>query len=96
MEFVRSFLWEKVSIQIDCPSPQGGTTSKGNVARSCFQRFDESKKDFFYWIITLIHCEYHLTLSLIYTNLALILRIFNCDELSTAINYPHCVKILIS
>ena len=81
MEFVRSYLLEKLSIQIDCPSPQGGTTSTGNVARSCFQRFDDSKKDFFYWIITLIPCEYHLPLGFIYTNLAVILRIFNCDEL---------------
>ena len=47
MEFVRSFLWEKIGIQIDCPSPQGGTTSTGNVARACFQRVDDDKKDFF-------------------------------------------------
>ena len=47
MEFVRSFLWEKIGIHIDCPSPQGGTTSTDNVARTCFQRVDDDKKDFF-------------------------------------------------
>ena len=81
MNFVRSFLWEKINIHIDFPSPQGGTTSTGNVARSCFQRVDDSKKDFFYWIITLIPFEYHIPLDIIYTNLAVVLRIFNCDEL---------------
>ena len=47
MEFVRSFLWEKIGIQIDCPSPQGGTTSTGNVARACFKRVADDAKDFF-------------------------------------------------
>ena len=46
MEFVSSFLWEKISIHIDCPSPQGDTTSTSNVARTSFQRVDDDKKDF--------------------------------------------------
>ena len=96
MEFVRSFLWEKLSIKIDCPSPQGGTTSTGKVARSCFQRFDDSKKDFFYWIITLIPCEYHLLLGFICTNLAVILRIFNCDELIDSNKLSTLCKDIIS
>ena len=44
MKFVRGFLWEKLNIKIDCPSPQGGTSTTGNVARNCFQRVDDSKR----------------------------------------------------
>ena len=40
------FLWEKLNIKIDCPSPQGGTSTTGNVARKCFQRVDDSKRTY--------------------------------------------------
>ena len=80
MEFTREFLWEKIKIRIDYPTSQGGTTSTGNVVRTCFQREINNNKDFLYWIATLIpnHCQLHVTT--IYTNLSVILRIFNSDE----------------
>ena len=79
MEFTNEFLWEKRKIRIDYPS-QGGTTSTGNVVRTCFQSEIENNKDFLYWIATLIpnQCQLHVTT--IYTNLSVILRIFNSDE----------------
>ena len=80
MEFVRGLLWEKINVRIDFPTSQGGTTSTGNVVRTCFQRVNDINKDFFYWILTLIPCEFHQSLTVIYTNLAVVLRIFNSDE----------------
>ena len=80
MEFVRGLLWEKINVRIDFPTSQGGTTSTGNVIRTCFQRVNDRNKDFFYWILTLIPCEFHQSHTVIYTNLAVVLRIFNSDE----------------
>ena len=80
MEFVRGFLWERLSIKIDYPTSQGGTTSTGNVVRSCFQRKNDSARDFLYWVTTLVPEEHHLPLTLIHTYLSVILRIFNLDE----------------
>ena len=80
MEFVRGFLWERLSIKIDYPTSQGGTTSTGNVVRSCFQRTNDSARDFLYWVTTLVPEEHHLPLTLIHTYLSVILRIFNLDE----------------
>ena len=70
----------KKNVRIDCPTTQGGTTSTRNVVRTCFQRMNDDTKDFFYWILTLIPCEYHQPLTVIYTNLAVVLNIFNSDE----------------
>ena len=80
MEFVREFLWEQLSIRIDYPTSQGGTTSTGNVVRICFQRKNDSDRDFLYWVTTLIPVQYHLPLTSIHTYLSVILRIFNSDE----------------
>ena len=79
-DFVRSFLWEKINIKIDFPSPERGTSTTGNVARSCFQRVEDCRKDLYYWITTLIPFEHHIPLGIIYTNLAVVLRVFNYDE----------------
>ena len=46
MEFVREFLWEQLSIRIDYPTSQGGTTFTGNVERICVQRKNDSDRDF--------------------------------------------------
>ena len=79
MEFVHRFLWERLSIKIDYPTSQGGTTSTGNVVRSCFQRKNDSARDFLYWVTTLVPEEQRLLTS-INTYLSVILRIFNSDE----------------
>ena len=36
MKFSRELLQEKTGMKIDQPSSEGGTTSTGNIARSCF------------------------------------------------------------
>ena len=80
MEFVRSLLWEKINVRIDCSTSQGGTISTGNVVRTCFQPLNDDNKDFLYLILTLIPCKYHQLLTVISNNLAVVLRIFNSDE----------------
>ena len=80
MELVRGFLWEKLNVRIDFPTSQGGKTSTGSVVRASFQRMNDDNKDFSYWISALIPCEYHQSLTVIYTNLVVILLIFNSDE----------------
>ena len=48
MESVHGFLWERLSIKIDYPKSQGGTTSTGNVVRRFFQRNNDCARDFLY------------------------------------------------
>ena len=43
MKFSRELLQEKAGMKIDEPSSEGGTTSTGNIARSCFM----NKNNFF-------------------------------------------------
>ena len=51
MKFVREFLYEKTGMKIDQVTSAGGTTSTGNMARSCFI----GKKIFIEWILTVSH-----------------------------------------
>ena len=48
MEFSRELLQEKTGMKIDQPSSEGGTTSTGYIARSCFM----NKNNFIKWILT--------------------------------------------
>ena len=76
MKFVREFLLEKTGIKIDQASSTGGTTSTGNVARSCFI----GKNKFIEWVSTLIPFESRELILLIHLNLSAILRVYNCGQ----------------
>ena len=54
MKFCRELLQEKTGMKIDQQSSEGGTTSNGNIARSCFM----NKNNFHKWILTLIPSEF--------------------------------------
>ena len=49
---------DKLTIIIDIPSTQGGTRTTGNVVRRYLIRENDTEKDFLYWVLTLIPCEY--------------------------------------
>ena len=97
MKFVREFLQEKIGIKIDQVSSAGGTTSTGNVARSCFM----GKNNFIEWISTLIPLEFREPIKIIHLNLSAILRVFNCGhlidtgKLDSICKYIHCLAISI-
>ena len=73
MKFTREFLNDKTGLNIDMPSSDGGTTSTGNVARSCFL----NKKNFIHWVCTMIPEELKEPIRTLQTNLSVLLRIFN-------------------
>ena len=75
-----SLIEDKISITIDKPTSQGGTTTTGNVVRRCMVRDDDSKKDFLYWILTVLPCEHHIVIQTLYNNLGAILSIYNCGQ----------------
>ena len=52
--FVQEFLREHTGIRIDYPNSQGGTSTTGNVARTCFIRHKENQHDFLFWILTIL------------------------------------------
>ena len=56
---IRSLIEEKPSIAIGKPTSQGGTSTTGNVVGRCMLRDDDSKKDFLYWILTILPSEQH-------------------------------------
>ena len=70
MMFSRELLQEKTGMKIDQPSSEGGTTSSGNIARSCFMY----KNNFIKWILMLIALEFR------DTNTSAILRVFNSSR----------------
>ena len=47
-KFITNLIEEKLSIIIDMPSIQGGTSTTGNIVRRCLKRVDDTKKDFLY------------------------------------------------
>ena len=49
-KFCSGFLFEKTGLRIDQPTPQGGTSSTGNIARQCFS----NKSDFITWVFHLV------------------------------------------
>ena len=85
MKFSRELLPEKTGMKIDQTSSEGGTTSTGNIARSCFM----NKNNFIKWILTLIASEFR------DTNISAILRVFNSsrqidtNKLSTLGKYTY-------
>ena len=58
-KFITSLIEEKLNIVIDAPSVQGGTSSTGNVVRRCLKRVNDTKKDFLYWLLSLIPIQSH-------------------------------------
>ena len=76
MKFGREFLQEKTGMKIDQPSSEGGTTSTGNIARSCSM----NKNNFIEWILTLIPSEFRDTIEIIHNNISAILRVFNSSQ----------------
>ena len=70
MKFSRELLQEKTGMKIYQPTSEGGTTSTGNIARSCFM----NKNNFIKWILTLIASEFR------DTNTSGILRVFNSSR----------------
>ena len=76
MKFSRELLQENTGMKIDQPSSEGGTTSTGNIARSCFM----NKNNFVKWILTLIPSECRDTIKIIHNNTSAILRDFNSSQ----------------
>ena len=76
MKFCSGLLMEKTGMKIDQPSSGGGTTSTGNIARLCFI----DKNQFLFWVNSLIPFEFHEPLTIIHTNLSVVLRIYNSDR----------------
>ncbi|KAI6651332.1 Dna-mediated transposase [Oopsacas minuta] len=79
-KFITSLIEEKLSISIDTPSVQGGTTTTGNVVRRCFTRSDDTVQDFLYWVLTVIPQETHQVVTTIFNNLSAILRLYNSNR----------------
>ena len=63
-------------MKIDQPSSEGGKTSTGNIARSCFM----NTNTFIKWIFTLIPSEFTDTIKIIHNNTSAILRVFNSSQ----------------
>ena len=88
--FITGLVREKLSIMIDFASSQGGTSTTGNVARSCFLRTNENDKDFLYWVLSTLPKENKEAITEIHTYLGAILRVYNSgrridtEELSLA------------
>ena len=76
MRFVRSLIQEKTGMKVDQPSSEGGTSSTGNIARSCFM----NKNDFLTWVSTVIPSEFRDTLKIIHCNISAILRVFTSSR----------------
>lgn len=95
MKFTREFIEEKTGMRIDQPSSDGGTTSTGNIARSCFM----NKKNFGEFIATLIPIVYRQPINEILNNLSAILRIFNSshqidtDKLDNLCKYTYTLIV---
>ncbi|KAI6658404.1 hypothetical protein LOD99_15206 [Oopsacas minuta] len=79
-KFITSLIEEKLSISIDTPSVQGGTTTTGNVVRRCFTRSDDTVQDFLYWVLTVVPQETHQVVTTIFNNLSAILRLYNSNR----------------
>ncbi|KAI6648997.1 hypothetical protein LOD99_6880 [Oopsacas minuta] len=79
-KFITSLIEEKLSISIDTPSVQGGTTTTGNVVRRCFTRSDDTVQDFLYWVLTVVPQEIHQVVTTIFNNLSAILRLYNSNR----------------
>ena len=75
-----SLIEERLSIVIDKPTSQGGTSATGNVVRRCMLRDDNFKKDFLYWILTILPNEHHEMNETLYNYLGAILRIYNSGQ----------------
>ena len=71
MNRMRNLLLEKTGLHIDIPSCNGGTSSTGNVARSCFH----NEKDFITWATSSLLPEDKTSIALIQKNLSVILRL---------------------
>ena len=78
--FVCGLVKEKLNIMIDFASSQGGTTTTANVTRRCLIRYNDSEKDFLYWVLSTIPTEYKDPIFVIHTYLGAILRVFNCGR----------------
>ena len=76
MTFVRSLIQENTGMKIDQPSSEGGTSSTGNIARSCYM----NKNDFITWVLTVIPSEFRDTLKIIHSNISAILRVFTSSR----------------
>ena len=80
-------------------SSTGGTTSTGNVARSCFM----GKNNLIEWISTLIPLEFREPIKIIHLNISAILRVFNCGHLIDTgkldsickYTYSHLPKVFV-
>ena len=67
-----------LNLSVDFPSPQGGTSTTGNVARDCLT----NKRNFLWWATSSID-PIHRAIApseLIQTNLSVILRLVNSNE----------------
>ncbi|KAI6657124.1 hypothetical protein LOD99_15920 [Oopsacas minuta] len=79
-KFITSLIEEKLSISIDTPSIQEGTTTTGNVVRRCFTRSDDTLQDFLYWVLMVVPHETHQVVTTIFNNLSAILRLYNSNR----------------
>ena len=75
-KFCSGFLFEKTGLRIDQPTPQGGTSSTGNIARQCFS----NKSDFITWVFHLIPTDFREYIAIVQMNLSVILRVFNSSQ----------------
>ena len=76
MNRMRSLLLEKTGLHVDISSYDGGTSSTGNVARSCFH----NEKDFTRWATSSLLPEDKSSIALIQKNLSVILRLYNSSS----------------
>ena len=70
MKFTREFLQEKLGL--DQPTPDGGTTSTGKIARLCFQ----NENDFIFWVTSIIPTDVRECIRTIHMNLFAIMWIY--------------------
>ena len=78
--FIQEYLREHTGIRIDYPNAQGGTSTTGNVARTCFIRHKENQHDFLTSILTILKENDHDYIITLHENLAVILRVMNCSQ----------------
>ena len=76
MNRMRSLLLLKTGLHVDIPSCDGGTSSTGNVAQSCFH----SEKDFIRWGTSSLLPEDKYSIALIQKNISVILRLYNSSS----------------
>ena len=75
-------------MRLDTPSPYGGTSSTGNVARDCLM----DKRDFLKWATSSIDPIDRASLDVIQTHLSVILRLVNSSENINTLKFEELCK----